>query len=88
MPVQEVNLETPVKTHVAMLNEIQRLRDVLAGCRDLEVTDFSAAPDEMLLAATNHLCEIRELAGDISEAIAFQVANNELLTTADAAAGR
>jgi hypothetical protein len=78
MTVQEVHLEAPMKTHVAMLNEIQRLRDVLVGCRDLEVTDLAAVPDEMLRAATNHLCEIRELAGDISEAIAFQVANNEL----------
>jgi hypothetical protein len=78
MTVQEVHLATSMKPHVAMLNEIQRLRDVLVGCRDLEFSDLSAVPDEMLREATNHLCEIRELAGDISEAIAFQVANNEL----------
>ena len=77
MTIREIHSETTMKTHVAMLNEIQRLRDVLVGCRDLEFSDLSAVPDEMLREATNHLCEIRELAGDISEAIAFQIANNE-----------
>jgi len=75
-------METEMAPHMkcprAMLNEIERLKDILVGCRGLEFADLTAVPDEMLREATNHLCEIRDLAGNFYEPIAFQVADNEL----------
>jgi hypothetical protein len=51
MPTQEIKLATPEKSPVATLNAIQRLKDALQECGDLESADLTNVPDDMLREA-------------------------------------
>jgi hypothetical protein len=78
MTDQKVDTANPEKCPVAMLNEIQRLNVAFQECGDLEFAELTSVPDDMLREAANHLCEIRNLAGDVYERIAYEIASNEL----------
>jgi hypothetical protein len=71
-------VESPSKCPIAVLNQIQRLRDVLADCREIEFIDLSDVPDHMLREATNHFSEIKELVDSFYGPIAFQIEDNEM----------
>jgi len=51
---------------------------LLDGCHDLLFVDLEHTPDDLLREATNDIFDIREIAGEIYEPIAFQIAENEL----------
>lgn len=63
---------------VALLNLMRKARELVDACENLLVMDLAAVPDDMLREATNDIFAIRELAGEIYEPIAFQLADNEL----------
>lgn len=63
---------------IAMLETLRQARALLAGCHDLLFAELECAPDDLLREATNDIFDIREIAGEIYEPIAFQIAENEL----------
>ena len=71
-------LESSSKCPIAMFNDIRRLRDGLAACKELEFVDLTDVPDDLLREVTNILCEIRELVGNLYEPVAFQIEDNEM----------
>lgn len=63
---------------IAMLEMLRQARVLLDGCHDLLFVDLDHTPDDLLQEATNDIFDIREIAGEIYEPIAFQLAENEL----------
>lgn len=63
---------------IAMLEMLRQARALLGDCCDLLFTDLESVPDDLLREATNDIFELREIAGEIYDPIAFQIAGNEL----------
>jgi len=73
---------------LAMLKDLRRARALLDGCQDLVFANLEFIPVDVLRKATDDIFEIREIAGEIYDPIAFQIAENELAELeADDAAG-
>ena len=80
MPTSEAaSLVTSATSNaIAMLEMLRQARAMLGDCYDLLITDLESVPDDLLREATNDIFEIREIAGEIYDPIAFQIAENEL----------
>ena len=90
MPTSEAaSLATSTASNaIAMLEKLRKARALLDGCHDLLFADLETVPDNLLREVTNDIFEIREIAGEIYEPIAFQIAETELADLeADDAAG-
>lgn len=83
---ESTDAQTTSSTNViAMLETLRQARALLDGCHDLLFVDLEHTPDDLLEEATNDIFEIREIAGELYEPIAFQLAENELARREQAA---